>query len=69
MDEEVKEEFTDHTIKDVHSTQCDHFLFEDPNQDPKSDLTSVLCSKCWSGFMISDDQCIEDGKIVKRKLE
>ena len=37
------------------STICEHEWGVSPDQDPKSDMVSYQCSRCWSGKSITKE--------------
>lgn len=75
MDEEKQNEpkevdpFTDYKETQKHTTEgCKHFYCEDPKQDPKSDLMSVICIYCWHGISIDQELFeVKEGKVCHKK--
>jgi len=62
--EEETDPFVDCEFREVANTKCEHYFVEDPQQDPNSDMTSVVCTKCPSGANITKSQKLKDGKII-----
>lgn len=59
--------YEDYEIRDHSNTLHDHFYIEDPQQDPNSELLSVMCTGCPSGCNIEPDKFkIVEGKIVSK---
>jgi len=66
-DEKVEkvDPYKDYEVIEKQGTICEHYLVESKRQDENTNLTSVECTKCPSGFMIdSTKQKLVDGKII-----
>jgi len=64
---EVEEPYKEYEVREIARTDGEHYYVEDPQQDPNSNLTSVICTHCPSGVMIDSTKFeIKDGKIIER---
>jgi hypothetical protein len=64
-DEVETDPFEDFETIDKGTTAHDHTYILDPQQDPNTEMTSIMCTGCNHGCNITSEFTLKAGKIVK----